>query len=584
MSDHEETVNISLIIDDDNVTHLDININNLKELDKKCSEVIHKYQLDPLLKNKLKKKIQRDILQIKEQRFKTQMENKNRIDDNVNRLYYESIEKEKEKEKYIQKINEEKEKLNFEAFTFTPYISKKSNELYKRNHAKIEDKLYYDHFKTKEKLNYQRLIDKVKQEKTENKQHAVRAVNVIAIENNLKNVTVDSSDIKEEEKDDKISLQNEHFMGTRTSLRMNSIGNNVYKRSYTEKYKNQLGTSVNSSHLQTPTKNNFERFISKPASMKNLITVGALSFEVLGGGGGSRYDVRKNTAEKKSSLLKIEKIIEVPESSIKKKNKSPKPKSPIMKPNYDKVPSRLYMDKQKLKELNKRKEEMANRQLKLHCPFSPKIGQRSKQIISSSRVEDKEEFINRLTYSKKIANITKNISYASSNFKEYKSITTRANSANKLKTTQGNIGMTSQSGRLLTTSNDTRRKRNQSQENPSYEVKSIRETKQQDQIFNEINEIRLNDETKKQLFEESYHLGMRNYKLNYLKDIYETIETNVSSIEDIAKLDMLEVPIHIKEQVIIPTCTILNERDLEFNFYNFYHIADEILNHFFNLN
>jgi hypothetical protein len=559
MSDFEETLNISLVIDDNHTTHLDININNLAELDTKCTQIVSKYYLDPVLKNRLKRQIYKTIIELKEHREKA-LENNNIIEQNVQRLYYEQIEKTKAKDKYIKKINEENVKKIISGFTFTPEISKKSNELYKRDFAKIEDKLYYEYVKRKEQIGYQRLLNKLKQDRSVIKHQPAKQI-VIESNKDIRSMTVDSTEIKEDEMIDK--MNNDNIISSQLNSPKNNSITNLYKRSYTEKFKNQRSNSINNPNfVNTPTKTMYQ--YGKTTSMKNLIHFNP-SFEITPG----RSIKKQITYIENLKPLTVERIDEVPETSPRKKHKKSK--------NVN-VYTRLYINKDKLQKLKEKKNEIADRQLKLQCPFSPKLGHSAR--VLSNRDSNHDEFINRLTYSKKIQNITNSLSM--SNFQNYKSVTSLTNSLNRVKSCKGKIAMTtSNSGPLLTTSIETGRRKNKSLLS---DVKSIREAKQENTIFNEINEIRVNNEKKKIMFDESYHNGLKKYKLNYLKNVFEKIiEIDIVNIDDLKSLDDCRLPSHIIEDVIVPTCSIIQDRGLEFNFYNFYQIADEILNVFFKL-
>lgn len=156
----KESLNISLIIDENNITHIDIHPENTEDVGLIIGEVCKKYNLDNKIKEKLGKEINKRIDNIM---TKKQNEKKKKTQNTVNRLYYESVEKNKEKEAFLQKIRTEKENEILDSLTFTPSINKNSNLLYEKTHLKIEDKLYNEYIAIKEKQTYTRLITEISQ-------------------------------------------------------------------------------------------------------------------------------------------------------------------------------------------------------------------------------------------------------------------------------------------------------------------------------------------------------------------------------------------------------------------------------------
>jgi len=153
-----EVYNISLTIDDKNKTFININSKNTQNLNLICGKVCEKYNLDNNIKNKLGKEINRRIDEIIQSNNHVKNSNLNNV---IERLYYDSIEKNKEKINYLETLKIERENKILEKYTFTPNINNKSNLLYKKNYIKIEDKLYNEFKINKEKQNYERLITEV---------------------------------------------------------------------------------------------------------------------------------------------------------------------------------------------------------------------------------------------------------------------------------------------------------------------------------------------------------------------------------------------------------------------------------------
>lgn len=148
----EDVLNISLIIDENNTTHVKINPKEEQNLDLICGNVCKKYNLNEKLSEKLGKEINKRINHLMKDKIS---------DKTVNRLYYESIEHNKEKEAFLDEIRREKENEILNKFNFSPNVNKISNFLYDRKHLKIEDKLYNEFKIIKEKHNYERLITEI---------------------------------------------------------------------------------------------------------------------------------------------------------------------------------------------------------------------------------------------------------------------------------------------------------------------------------------------------------------------------------------------------------------------------------------
>ena len=72
--------------------------------------------------------------------------------------------------------------------------------------------------------------------------------------------------------------------------------------------------------------------------------------------------------------------------------------------------------------------------------------------------------------------------------------------------------------------------------------------------------------------------NINKYKLNNLKEIFEIIYHNCSNIDDIQNIENYGINLKIKDKLILPTCHIMKERNLEFNFQNFFLISNEIIN------
>ena len=189
----DNCLNISLTIDDNNTTHITIDLNKTEDLKALCGEVCKKYNLENKLKIKLEKKIKKIIFQD----FPCQIKKFNKI---TQRLYYESIEREKIKLDFLQNLKEEKENEILNTLTFTPDINKNSNLMYKKNYTKIEDKLYNEHKKISEKKNLQKLIFDLNSNEEKNLFEKKKKILREIKKQKIKNLYLNT----ESEKDDKI--------------------------------------------------------------------------------------------------------------------------------------------------------------------------------------------------------------------------------------------------------------------------------------------------------------------------------------------------------------------------------------------
>jgi hypothetical protein len=151
----ENILNISLIISDDQITHVEIDPNKSQDIEMICEDVCKKYKLESKIKKKLTKEINRrlnEFLSNKESKDKKKHKsNKNLVNQNlVERLYYESIEKNRKRTEFMNQIKSDYEIEEMSKFTFSPSINKRSNLLFKKNYSRVEDRLHYNQHKKKE--------------------------------------------------------------------------------------------------------------------------------------------------------------------------------------------------------------------------------------------------------------------------------------------------------------------------------------------------------------------------------------------------------------------------------------------------
>ena len=103
------------------------------------------------------------------------------------------------------------------------------------------------------------------------------------------------------------------------------------------------------------------------------------------------------------------------------------------------------------------------------------------------------------------------------------------------------------------------------------EKKNILIKNEHERVIKETNEKVIN------LYTNQINEKINKFKVNNLKEIYETIYNNCYKITDVENIERFGLSTHLKEKLILPTCYIIKERDLEFTFQNFCIISKEIL-------
>jgi hypothetical protein len=216
---------------------------------------------------------------------------------------------------------------------------------------------------------------------------------------------------------------------------------------------------------------------------------------------------------------------------------------------------------------------------KRECPFMPEINPESRKIMSSStfRNEEKLEIYERLSRSKnksKEIKIVRSRSKNSYNEIHIQPITT-------IKNLNNNINSNSN------TKNENNLNKNK-EKNSLYYIDSegnrrvrtkitIREQKFENDIYNTLNQLSNENSKLKKSINKKIKENFGKFKLNSLKEIFEVIYSKCNSVEDIQNLGKLGISDNMKDNVILPTLHVIQERSLEFNFQNFYLIANEII-------
>jgi hypothetical protein len=240
-----------------------------------------------------------------------------------------------------------------------------------------------------------------------------------------------------------------------------------------------------------------------------------------------------------------------------------------------------------MEDINKKKNEIAERELKLHCPFNPKINKKSYSLMKN-RKESKEEMYDRLTKSKKIINFAKQLLIVSKTSRIENKWLNKSNTlglSGEIKTNKSISEFVRQKSLPLFTNESKKKYKTLNTDNvlntTSSEKRRIREMKFEEKITSEIDSIRQNDAIKNKIVENNFEDNIRKFKAKKLTEFYQIVETNCPNLARLDKLNDLEIPVHIRDKIIIPTCKIIKNRKIDFNFENFYLISEEILNTFF---
>ena len=252
--------------------------------------------------------------------------------------------------------------------------------------------------------------------------------------------------------------------------------------------------------------------------------------------------------------------------------------------------TRLYSSN---REIKKSKDDHIQKIIKKECPFTPKINERSRKIISDKN--NNQPVFERLSKSTKNLKIGHNRSksftslsldhkHSASNLK--KSIITNSKNNKSSKHSSGTLKLNSyevNTGGANTQYNSniislSPKSVSFLSSRPRSRIK-IREIKQENDLYNSIEKVNNKNEKLKAHIHKRIDENIKNFKLNNFKEYFEIIYNNCEQAEDFQKMEKFGIPRNIKEKLILPACFIIKERNLEFNFQNFYMIANEIMNY-----
>ncbi len=253
--------------------------------------------------------------------------------------------------------------------------------------------------------------------------------------------------------------------------------------------------------------------------------------------------------------------------------------SKVNKEKNKNIHDSLYKNAQKIRI---KRELYVKEFIKREYSYSPSIS----KINTQTSKENSKDFINRLVNSKKIMDSKPKLNKSASTFEHsselryqlmpiHKSISrNKTGLTNKLKhiSKEGNYD---NSTNLLSITDQHSLQSNRKYLNNSTHDKSLK-----DQLEKSYGERRSIEMFYKSNFTMKSSENINKFKLNNLKEIFEVVFTYCDNIDDIYDLDCSEIHENLKEKLIIPCCNKMKQRNLDFNFQNFYLISNEIIKNF----
>ena len=570
---NENKVDISLVIDDAKTARCSLNLNEVSNdvLLGLSEEIGDKFNLDDKTKTKLYYQLKKKIVDIVNLSKKKKSFDEKR-EELFNRLYYEDMEKKKKIEKRNERTYRERMKKELEQFSFTPQINSNSNKLFKQNFMKIEDRLYsrtkrhgivnkelqkiFKNRKISSDLDFNSNFDEKISNKPQTTWHnnAKTLVNLETLNDEMENKEkrLDNNTITE--------INNNNDQNIFKNLLKSPNSKKISKAnasSYLMKYEKMHNTKTNLKELSElsliTSENGYDR------NKKDMTTVGNLSEGDFLKSSIKTFRRQKN----KNFSLKVRKFTTPNPNEINENKyhntsddnnnnihtratyKAIQTEPSHIREHIDTKSSNKSKASSTTMQRIKRKNEEEN-----HYTYIPTINQNSKKIMEK-RKESKEKFIHRLMLSKRISETQRAIS----NLR-----TKKRKSINK--------------------SISTYKPFNTEPSKTISDKKRINEKKKEIEMLNTMKEIEKVKKETEQYYKQKTNKGIENYKLNRLKEIYEILNKEKGKI-DFDSLADKGITMHIKEKVIIPTCLMINQKGLEFNFQNFYLISSEILNNNF---
>lgn len=551
-------IDISLIIDDSKTAKVTIDLNNADDnyISSLCEELSNKFSLDEQVKNNVYLQIQNVINKIK----KKQNSKKN-IDETFNRLYYIDIEKRKKNAEINYQLKKEQQQKELEKYTFKPLINDSYLKLGKRN-KKFEERLYPNKNKnlTKEFNNYKKMMKKKIESNQENELkinsntlNNKTALNIID-KSPTKNINENNISMNLKKNEDIIKLENESFNKLKSINKKKKFQNTKSTSSFVkifEKIKNKKNylkdlteiSSISGSGKKNEEKINMTNsafFYSKPFKNNRLNFIK------------DKNNITKNlsieTDVQNDNLTLKRKISNIPKKEVEKDKDNI-----IFGLNISSDTDKLLIVQSKGSIKNNKVEK--NKDLKINnieFTFKPKLNEMTKKIISKRKENDKQ-FVNRIS-------TTKYLTDTNILMKKLQ------NKNRNIKNENINYNTTNKSSRI-NKNNYTRPKSNRLLENQQNEI-----------IVNKINEMERIKKINNNVYLKKSYEEIEKFKYNNLKNCFNILISNDEiNYDSLTEKGITET---LKNKVIIPACTMIKEKNLDFNFHNFYIICKDILDNY----
>ncbi len=551
-------IDISLIIDDSKTAKVTIDLNNADDnyISSLCEELSNKFSLDEQVKNNVYLQIQNVINKIK----KKQNSKKN-IDETFNRLYYIDIEKRKKSAEINYQLKKEQQQKELEKYTFKPLINDNYLKLGKRN-KKFEERLYPNKNKnlTKEFNNYKKMMKKKIESNQENElkiiSHALTNKSNLNINEKspTKNINENNISMNLKKNEDIIKLENESFNKLKSINKKKKFQNTKSTSSFVkifEKIKNKKNylkdlteiSSISGSGKKNEEKINMTNsafFYSKPFKNNRLNFIK------------DKNNITKNlsieTDVQNDNLTLKRKISNIPKKEVEKDKDNI-----IFGLNISSDTDKLLIVQSKGSIKNNKVEK--NKDLKINnieFTFKPKLNEMTKKIISKRKENDKQ-FVNRISTTKYLTDtniLMKKLQNKNRNIKIENIIYNTTNKSSR-----------------INKNNYTRPKSNRLLENQQNEI-----------IVNKINEMERIKKINNNVYLKKSYEEIEKFKYNNLKNCFNILISNDEiNYDSLTEKGITET---LKNKVIIPACTMIKEKNLDFNFHNFYIICKDILDNY----
>ena len=610
---------ISIIIDDEHSENL--SISRLDNINKICDDLVIKYCLNKEIKDILVQKIKAYVSATRKIEKNLNYKAKEIID----RLYHKDLQYKRNKSIQNEKIKKKMCEDEYNMLTFSPKISVKSENLERKKSVNK----YNKNQREKANIQIQRLFKYIN-EVEECKQHKVDNNNLHKYKS--KNNSPKSS-LKFIDRDLKSEIQGELFIPNMKY--QNSFNNDLNlhlnntdyrklgldcttsrflpsKDSYAEIYKNQINflNSVNNStasvrsrplskSLSTRVKTMKEGNISKNKSNDNLCLIKesndsnsnialpskntkneAYSFSTFLCNNNIN-PINKETIEVNSKeeekVEEVKPIIDQEKLNNEIREKKKKLCEAKLKEIDDKMPTgfKKLFEEEKITKM--KKENKTQRIIQLESVFKPIINKKSKELCLNQKNRN-SNCISRLfsnTQKKRKLSEPNN-----SQFTKTQSLATFTIQQKSKKLNERILSSPSNSviHKKSSSSIKTEKKCSNEVSIASYDKTRIRDIKNEQELINNCKKQSLKRGQLRRNSLERCEKHLNHYRLKNFKSIYEKIEKSNNSEEGF-NIEKIEIDKEVKDKLVIPVLHILEARNLEFNFQNFYILCNELLSY-----